>query len=174
MIKFLKTILFIDIIKGLLLTLKHFFMLRGVRGETTIEYPYKRRFLFQKIPQQKPLPEGYRGLLCLRRKDDGSERCVGCALCEAYCPSKCITVVSAEKENEPLQRYARFYQIDITRCVFCGYCVDACPVEALAMTKRFELSQYEKNTIAMTKEKLLEVGDIEYPCLPVRQTGGKE
>ena len=62
-----------------------------------------------------------------------------------------------------MKRYAKFYQIDITKCVFCGYCVDACPVEALAMTKRYELSQYEKGTIAMTKDKLLEIGDEDYP-----------
>jgi len=152
MINFLKNILFIDIIMGLLLTLKHFFMFKGKRG-ITIEYPDEKR----------PLPDGYRGLLCLRRKDDGSERCVGCTLCEAYCPSKCITVVSAGSEADPMKRYAKFYQIDITKCVFCGYCVDACPVEALAMTKRYELSQYEKGAIVMSKEKLLEIGDEDYP-----------
>ena len=30
--------------------------------------------------------------------------------------------------------------MDMTRCLFCGMCVDACPVDALGMSREFEWS----------------------------------
>jgi NADH-quinone oxidoreductase subunit I len=38
---------------------------------------------------------------------DGTEKCVGCDLCEAACPSRVIAVVSAEVPAEPTKRYAQ-------------------------------------------------------------------
>ena len=37
-----------------------------------------------------PPPENYRGMLALLRYDDGTEKCVGCDLCETACPSRVI------------------------------------------------------------------------------------
>ena len=86
------------------------------------------------------------------RYDDGVERCVGCDLCEAACPSRCIKVVSAEDPKKPLSRVATEFYIDITKCVFCGYCVEACPVNALAMTKMYEYSTPDKRTLIFDKK----------------------
>ena len=44
------------------------------------------------------------GALALLRYDDHQERCVGCDLCEAACPSRCIKVISSEDPERPLQR----------------------------------------------------------------------
>jgi NADH-quinone oxidoreductase subunit I len=93
------------------------------------------------------------------RYDDETERCVGCDLCEAACPSRCIKVVSAEHPTIPLSRYATEFYIDITKCVFCGYCVEACPVNALAMTKMYEYSTADKRSLIFDKAKLYEVGE---------------
>ena len=67
---------------------------------------------------------------------------------------------SARKIVErPLQRYASEFYIDITKCVFCGYCVEACPVNALAMTKMYEFSTHDKRTLLFDKKRLYEIGE---------------
>jgi NADH-quinone oxidoreductase subunit I len=102
-------------------------------------------------------------MLALLRYDDGVEKCVGCDLCEAACPSRVIRVVSAEVPDEPTKRYAKEYYMDMTRCLFCGLCVDACPVDALGMTREFEWSVYDKRQLHLNKEQLLAIGDRSFP-----------
>ena len=60
----------------------------------------------------------------------------------------------------PLQRYATEFYIDITKCVFCGYCVEACPVNALAMTKMYEFSTHDKRTLMFDKKRLYQIGEL--------------
>jgi NADH-quinone oxidoreductase subunit I len=146
--KFLNDILFWEILLGMTATLKHFFT-----GAVTLQYPREKR----------TLPAGYRGMLSLLRYDDGTEKCVGCDLCEAACPSRVITVISDEVPGEPTKRYAREYVMDMTRCVFCGFCVDACPVNALGMTAEFEWAVYDKRSLRLNKEQLLAIGDRNFP-----------
>ncbi|MFQ5455420.1 MAG: NADH-quinone oxidoreductase subunit NuoI [Nitrospirota bacterium] len=145
--KIIDDTLFTEIREGLTLTFKHLFT-----KKVTFQYPREKRVL----------PPGYRGVMSMLRYEDGSERCVGCCLCEAYCPSKCIKVVPGEDENLSLKRYAREYYLDLTRCVFCGFCTEACPVNALAMTPEYEVSTRDKSDLYLNKEKLLEMGDKYY------------
>jgi NADH-quinone oxidoreductase subunit I len=84
---------------------------------------------------------------------------VGCDLCEAACPSRCIKVVSEEDPETPLRRIATEFYIDITKCVFCGFCVEACPVNALAMTKMYEYSTRNKRDLMFDKDRLYQIGD---------------
>ncbi len=42
------------------------------------------------------------------------------------------------------------------RCIFCGYCQDACPTGAIVLRKDFELSDYTREDLLYTKEMLLE------------------
>ena len=105
-----------------------------------------RRFLFSIDPLRRGV-----GLNQLYHKKSD--------LCEAACPSRCIKVISEEDKAMPLQRYATEFYIDITKCVFCGYCVEACPVNALAMTKLYEFSTHDKRTLMFDKERLYDVGE---------------
>jgi NADH-quinone oxidoreductase subunit I len=41
------------------------------------------------------------------------------------------------------------------RCIFCGYCVEACPVEAIEMTGAYELANYAREDFEFTKQRLL-------------------
>jgi NADH-quinone oxidoreductase subunit I len=150
--KFLHQVLFLEILAGMAATFKHLFV-----RPITIQYPHEKRVL----------PNGYRGFIALLRYDDGTEKCVGCDLCEAACPSRVITVISAEMEGQPMKRYAREYTMDMTRCVFCGLCVEACPVNALEMTKEYEYATYDKRNLKLNKEQLLAIGDRAFP---VRET----
>jgi NADH-quinone oxidoreductase subunit I len=126
--KFLQAALFYEIWDAMKVTFKHMF-----HKPITFQYPR----------EQRAIPDTHRGALGLLRYDDGQERCVGCDLCEAACPS----------------RYASEFYIDITKCVFCGYCVEACPVNALAMTKMYEFSTHDKRTLLFDKKRLYDIGE---------------
>jgi NADH-quinone oxidoreductase subunit I len=127
--------------------------------KVTFKHMFHKPITFQYPREQRTIPDTHRGALGLLRYDDGAERCVGCDLCEAACPSRCIKVVSAEDRSLPLKRYASEFYIDITKCVFCGYCVEACPVNALAMTKMYEFSTHDKRTLLFDKKRLYEIGE---------------
>ena len=122
--------------------------------KVVLKHMFVKPVTFQYPREKRTIPDAHRGALGLLRYDDGAERCVGCDLCEAACPSRCIKVVSAENPDRPLSRVATEFYIDITKCVFCGYCVEACPVNALAMTKMYEYSTADKRELIFDKKKL--------------------
>ena len=91
----------------------------------------------------------YRGIHVLHRDESGLEKCVGCFLCAAACPARCIYIEAAE--NTDTQRIS-----DYSRCIFCGYCVEACPTDAITHGHGFELATSNINSMIYRKEKLLE------------------
>ncbi|MFQ5614320.1 MAG: NADH-quinone oxidoreductase subunit NuoI [Anaerolineae bacterium] len=105
----------------------------------------------------------FRGRHVLKRHDNGLERCIGCALCAAACPTDCIYVEAAENTDEerysPGERYASVYDINMLRCIFCGYCEDACPTDAIVLEHDFALAEYDRWDAIYTKERLLEPHD---------------
>ena len=45
----------------------------------------------------------------------------------------------------PGERYARIYEINLSRCIFCGYCEVACPFDAITLEAEYELSEYSRD-----------------------------
>ena len=54
------------------------------------------------------------------------------ALCDKL-PANCIRITADEHTDPHVEKYPISYEIDILRCVFCGYCEEACPVDAIRM-----------------------------------------
>ena len=53
------------------------------------------------------------------------------------------------------ERYARIYEINLSRCIFCGYCELACPFDAITLGNEFELAEYSRDDLIYTKDMLL-------------------
>ena len=140
---YLRSLLLWELIQGLRVTGRHLF-----RRKITVQYPE------EKTPQSPR----FRGLHALRRYPNGEERCIACTLCEAVCPAVAITIESAEREDGT--RRTTQYDIDLTKCIFCGFCEESCPVDAIVETRFFEYHGEKRGDLLMTKERLLEVGDL--------------
>ena len=54
------------------------------------------------------------------------------------------------------RRYASDFQINMLRCIYCGYCEEACPTGAIILSNEYELSGYSRESLIYTKEKLTE------------------
>jgi NADH-quinone oxidoreductase subunit I len=99
---------------------------------------------------------------------------VACFLCAANCPSNCIYIEAAENTAENrvsgAERYAKVYNIDYNRCIFCGYCVEACPTDAITHGHGFELATFNATNLVYRKEQLLAAKPAHLGSNPVFNT----
>ncbi len=51
------------------------------------------------------------------------------------------------------------YDIDLTKCIFCGFCEEACPVDAIVETRVLEYHGEKRGDLYYTKQMLLAVGE---------------
>ena len=135
------------ILKGLTITMRH--MVASVlkpSSRAVISYPEVRR-------QYSPR---YRGVHMLTTREDGTAKCVACMLCSTICPAYCIDIVAGEHPDPKIEKYPVKFNIDMLRCVFCGFCVDACPCEAIIMTQEYETAVTTREAAVIDKERLIQ------------------
>lgn len=151
----IKSVFLIDIFKGML---RVFLMI--FRKKATIMYPN----------QKTKMSPRFRGEHALRRYENGEERCIACKLCEAICPAQAITIETSGFGN-PIENFEKYnsnnllrktfkYDIDMTKCIYCGLCQEACPVDAIVEGPNIEYSTQTREELFYDKDKLLENGDI--------------
>jgi NADH-quinone oxidoreductase subunit I len=147
-----------EVFRGLALTSKHFFnnfflhmlhltgLFRNVAAAVTIQYP----------DQKYLLPKRSRTRHRLTKREDGSPRCVGCMMCETVCPARCIYIVAEDHPDPNIEKRPKSFDIDLGKCVFCGFCVEACPEDAIRMdTKIIDLASYSRDGMKLDIHELL-------------------
>ncbi|MDD5629086.1 MAG: NADH-quinone oxidoreductase subunit I [Elusimicrobia bacterium] len=147
----------IEVLRGLGVTFRHFFVnlwrhvlallgRRAAAGAVTIQYPEQPAVLGRRARTRHRL----------LRRPDGAPRCTACLLCETICPAKCIRITAEESPDPMVEKRARSFDIDVGMCVFCGHCVEACPVDAIHMdSSQVELASYTRAGMIWNMESLM-------------------
>lgn len=126
------------LLKGMWLTLRTFFT-----RPVTLKYPEEKMPMFPR----------FRGLHELTRDEKGQIKCVACELCAAVCPAQCIQVEPGEGPNH--KRFPKVYEIDLGRCIFCGFCEEACPYGAIVLRDKYETADYARKDLIFDRDRLL-------------------
>ena len=150
---------------------------------TTLTTLFKPTVTVQYPDEMRELSPRFRGAVgFLPHPETGREKCVGCGLCPQVCPVDAITIGVVEDEKpganhfdewQPFEHYyykgldptdpdakkfSYFYHINETRCLYCGLCVEVCPVEALIMSHHFEMATENRGETIYDKTKILMMG----------------
>jgi NADH-quinone oxidoreductase subunit I len=157
----------LGLVKGLLLTFKHFFATylvdiiggkksKARRGQITAD----GLFTIQYPEESVTIPEEFRVIpfLVYTLDEEGQRtyRCTACGICSKVCPTQCIWITRAKdpETGRPITESAEFY-IDIDKCMNCGSCAEFCPFDAIKMDHDFHIATYERGeTHIFPKEKL--------------------
>jgi NADH-quinone oxidoreductase subunit I len=152
----------LGILKGLGVTLKHFFNTyvddfrwRGKRYYTPEGLAHRASknaqgiFTVQYPEERLPVPEEFRYIpfLVYEEKEDGTReyRCTSCGICSKVCPPQCIWIIRSTDPNtgRPIPDPAEF-TIDADICMSCGMCAEYCPFDAIKMDHDYELANYDR------------------------------
>lgn len=149
---------FPEIIRGLLITSGHFWrnlffhtlhalgLFKAIRAAVTIIYPEEKRRLSPRLRTRHRLTQ----------REDGSPRCVACMMCESVCPASCIYIVAEEHPDPNIEKRPASFDIDLGKCVYCGFCVEACPEDAIRMdTQILDIAAYSREGMKLNMQELL-------------------
>ncbi len=119
------------------------------RAVMPVTPPDERRHDFRTVEQglgtAESLAEAARCLRCQ------SDVCVGCTFCARTCPDYAIQV---ERVDDPGGRQVTRYDLDLTKCCYCGLCAEQCPTNALQHTGQYEMTFYHRDLAALGKKDM--------------------
>ena len=147
-----------QIFRGLWITAGHFWrnlffhtmhalgLFKAIRAAVTIMYPEEKRNLASRTRTRHRLT----------KRADGSPRCVACMMCETVCPAACIYIVAEEHPDPRIEKRPASFDIDLGKCVYCGFCVEACPEDAIRMdTHILDIAAYSREGMKLDMQELL-------------------
>jgi len=147
-----------EIIRGVLITSRHFWknlffhtmhklgLFKAIRAAVTVLYPEEKRALANRSRTRHRLT----------KRDDGSPRCVACMMCETVCPARCIYIVAEEHPDSTIEKRPASFDIDLGKCIYCGFCVEACPEDAIRMdTQILDIASYTREGMKLDMQELL-------------------
>ena len=116
--------------------LKSFFLWEFVKAHwLTLKYFFKPKATINYPYEKNPLSPRFRGEHALRRYPNGEER-----------------------RDDGSRRTTR-YDIDMVKCIYCGLCQEACPVDAIVEGPNMEFAVEDRAELIYDKAKLLDNGD---------------
>ncbi|MDW8018871.1 MAG: NADH-quinone oxidoreductase subunit I [Chloroherpetonaceae bacterium] len=107
------------------------------------------------------------------RLHNDSADCIACDQCARACPVQCITIKSFKATPDDLEElgttsdgskkklWLEQFDIDMAKCMYCGYCTYPCPTECLTMTPVHDFSEFDRSNFiyhfgVLTKAKAAE------------------
>ncbi len=138
-------------IEGLIVTIT-----TALRRPVTAQYPDPSKRI--------PVAKAYMGFPALTFDSEVREPyCTGCMVCIRECPTQCM---SATMQDNPLKatgesrrkKIVDQFEINLSRCILCGICVDVCNFDAIVMSHEHELGNYQRNGNRVDLADLLNMG----------------
>ena len=140
----------VELFKGLGITMK--IMKESLFEDKmhTVKYPLERL----------PISPRYRAVhKLLALLDSGSNRCIGCGLCEKICIANCIRMDTKVDENS--RKEVMEYTINLGRCIFCGYCAEVCPELAIVHGDRYENASEQREHFVLKDDLLTPFAELQ-------------
>lgn len=131
--------------------------LRGaLRSKVTAEYP----------KEHLPLDNRFMGFPALTWDGARDEPyCTGCMVCVRYCPTQCMSAKMQDNEKfsegvSHRKKIIESFEINLSRCILCGICVDVCNFDAIEMSLEHERSERLRNANRVDLPTLLDMGRV--------------
>jgi NADH-quinone oxidoreductase subunit I len=136
--------------------LRKVFMVDLVKGlSITFRYQHPRELITEQYPHERPvIAERYRGIPRLNvNPETGETLCIACNLCAMACPEHLI-VVGSERNPATRRKEMTSFTMDVSRCMFCGLCEEACATDCLELSQDFEYAVYDRQQFIFNRERL--------------------
>jgi NADH-quinone oxidoreductase chain I len=122
------------VVNGLKISLRYFF-----KKPVTLQYPHEK----------KKISARYRGSIRLKiDPETGKHKCIACGNCERICPALAISLTLVTPEGSKKKELKEYY-VDLGHCIYCGLCVDSCPVDALEHSNVYEVAVRDKKNLIL-------------------------
>jgi NADH-quinone oxidoreductase subunit I len=143
----------IELLKGLKLTFGVF--RRTFWGENkeyhTLSYPLEK---YSMTPR-------YRAVHKLNAMlESGNDRCIGCGLCQKICVADCIRIDTFVDDNG--RKAIGEYSINLGRCIYCGYCAEACPELAIVHGDDYENASEQRSHFTIKEDMTTPLDKLVY------------